>query len=282
MFQPGFSLRGRLINFAYKGVVFATIGMLAGLAGTSVSNGLLLLRKKLDPKFVTQNEPPSILGNASCWAFHMGLSSNLRYQTLNGIDMVRAGWGAAAPPPGAASWDRHSMPGAAVWRRRGRPAGVGRAVQRPAARRCSLHPCTQNPTKPTFPAPALCAVAAAAAAAASFLRRSSSRSSPAQSSGSSPRSSAASTTQRAASPSSWLPRHWACRRPRSRRRPSRPPPEYHSLPEGPARARAMHVLGPPLPPPPQPLSTILASCELLSPCCSELCSFECMTVGTAT
>jgi hypothetical protein len=34
-----------------------------------------------------------VVGNASCWALHMGLSSNLRYQMLNGLDMVseRAG-----------------------------------------------------------------------------------------------------------------------------------------------------------------------------------------------
>ncbi len=35
-----------------------------------------------------QNEPPSVVGNASCWALHMGMSSNLRYQMLNGLDMV--------------------------------------------------------------------------------------------------------------------------------------------------------------------------------------------------
>ena len=54
MFQPGFSLGSRLVNFGYKGVVFAFIGMCAGLVGTTTSNGLLLLRKKLDPSFTTQ------------------------------------------------------------------------------------------------------------------------------------------------------------------------------------------------------------------------------------
>ena len=29
-----------------------------------------------------------MVGNASCWALHMGFSSNLRYQMLNGMDMV--------------------------------------------------------------------------------------------------------------------------------------------------------------------------------------------------
>ncbi|KAI7842869.1 hypothetical protein COHA_003487 [Chlorella ohadii] len=88
MFMPGFSVGSRIVNFVYKGAVFAFIGMCAGTVGTATSNGLLALRKKLDPSYTSPNEAPSILGNASCWALHMGLSANLRYQVLNGLDMV--------------------------------------------------------------------------------------------------------------------------------------------------------------------------------------------------
>lgn len=88
MFQPGFAFGGRLVNLAYKGALFAMIGMAAGLVGTAISNGLLVLRKKLDPEFTSPNTPPNVLANASCWALHMGVSSNLRYQILNGLDMV--------------------------------------------------------------------------------------------------------------------------------------------------------------------------------------------------
>ena len=88
MFEPGFALSKRLVNFAYKGVVFASIGISAGLVGTAISNGLIMARKKLDPEFVQQNEAPNVVGNASCWALHMGISSNLRYQMLNGMDMI--------------------------------------------------------------------------------------------------------------------------------------------------------------------------------------------------
>lgn len=88
MFEPGFALSKRLLNFAYKGMVFASIGISAGMVGTAISNGLILARKKLDPEFVQVNESPNVLANASCWAFHMGLSSNLRYQMLNGMDML--------------------------------------------------------------------------------------------------------------------------------------------------------------------------------------------------
>jgi Protein RETICULATA-related len=35
-----------------------------------------------------QNESPGIFSNAGVWATHMGVSSNVRYQALNGLDMV--------------------------------------------------------------------------------------------------------------------------------------------------------------------------------------------------
>ena len=62
--------------------------MCAGLTGTVISNALLLLRQKLDPKFESQNEAPNVPLNAATWAAHMGISSNVRYQVLNGVDMV--------------------------------------------------------------------------------------------------------------------------------------------------------------------------------------------------
>ena len=88
MFQPGFTTSQRLINLGYKGLIFAAVGLFAGIAGTAISNGLLALRKKMDANFKSQNQPPNVLLNAATWSTHMGVSSNLRYQALNGIDMV--------------------------------------------------------------------------------------------------------------------------------------------------------------------------------------------------
>jgi len=91
MFEPGnFSAGMRLLNFGYKAGVFGAIGMLAGIFGTMTSNGLLALRKRLDPKFTTQNQPPNVLLNAVTWSLHMGLSSNIRYQILGGVDRLLA------------------------------------------------------------------------------------------------------------------------------------------------------------------------------------------------
>ena len=42
-----------------------------------------------DPNFVQQNETPNVVLNSLAWTLHMGVSSNVRYQMLNGLDMVR-------------------------------------------------------------------------------------------------------------------------------------------------------------------------------------------------
>ena len=89
MFEPGaYSLVNRLGTFVYKGTVFAVVGFAAGLVGIALSNGLIKMRKKMDPNFETPNKAPPTLLNATTWAIHMGISSNLRYQTLNWIEFV--------------------------------------------------------------------------------------------------------------------------------------------------------------------------------------------------
>lgn len=97
MFEPGnYSLVNRAGTFIYKGAQFAVVGFFAGLVGTAISNTLLMVRKKMDPEFVVQNEPPPTLLNAITWGLHMGLSSNSRYQSLNGLEFALAN---KLPPP---------------------------------------------------------------------------------------------------------------------------------------------------------------------------------------
>lgn len=89
MFERGaYSVLDRLGTFVYKGAVFAAVGFGAGLFGTFLSNCLIGLRKKMDPSFESQNKAPPTLLNASTWAIHMGLSSNLRYQVINGMEFA--------------------------------------------------------------------------------------------------------------------------------------------------------------------------------------------------
>lgn len=91
MFESGpYGFLSRFGTFVYKGALFAAVGFAAGLVGTALSNGLIMMRKKMDPTFETPNKAPPTLLNAGTWALHMGLSSNFRYQTLNGIEFLLA------------------------------------------------------------------------------------------------------------------------------------------------------------------------------------------------
>ncbi|XP_041027427.1 LOW QUALITY PROTEIN: protein RETICULATA-RELATED 3, chloroplastic-like [Juglans microcarpa x Juglans regia] len=91
MFEPGaYTILNRFGTFVYKGAVFAAVGLAAGLVGTAISNGLISMRKKMDPNFATPNKPPPMLLNALTWAIHMGINSNFRYQTLNGMEFLLA------------------------------------------------------------------------------------------------------------------------------------------------------------------------------------------------
>ncbi|ONK75288.1 uncharacterized protein A4U43_C03F15300 [Asparagus officinalis] len=58
------------------------------LVGIAITNRLIMLRKRMDPEFVSPNKPPPTLLNAITWVAHIGVSSNLRYQTLNGLEFV--------------------------------------------------------------------------------------------------------------------------------------------------------------------------------------------------
>ncbi|KAL5058365.1 hypothetical protein RYX36_029969 [Vicia faba] len=89
MFEPGvYSLLDRFGTLVYKGAIFAVVGLGAGLVGTAISNGLVSMRKKMDPSFESPNKPPPTLLNGLTWSAHMGFSSNLRYQTLNGAEFL--------------------------------------------------------------------------------------------------------------------------------------------------------------------------------------------------
>ncbi|KAL8035962.1 hypothetical protein ABFX02_12G128700 [Erythranthe guttata] len=91
MFEPGpYTLLNRLGTFVYKGALFGAAGFAAGFVGTAISNGLIKTRKKMDPNFETPNKPPPTILNAATWAVQLGLSSNFRYQTLNGIEFLLA------------------------------------------------------------------------------------------------------------------------------------------------------------------------------------------------
>lgn len=87
IFEPGpYSFASRIITFFYKGLIFAAVGFGSGLAGTAISNGLVKL--KGGENNGKKQAGPKTIENAATWALHMGLSANIRYQSLNGVEFV--------------------------------------------------------------------------------------------------------------------------------------------------------------------------------------------------
>ena len=79
MYEPGYPVNKRLVNFLYKGLNFSVVGFTAGMIGTCTSNLIIEIKKKFDPNFKPSHESPHILANAGTWTVNMGLSSNFRY-----------------------------------------------------------------------------------------------------------------------------------------------------------------------------------------------------------
>ncbi|PKA50520.1 hypothetical protein AXF42_Ash013735 [Apostasia shenzhenica] len=89
MFAPGpYSFPSRIAALGYQGATLAAIGFATGFVGTAISNGLIALRRRIDPAFEPPNKPPPTLLNAVTWAIQMGVSTNIRYQTVNGVEFL--------------------------------------------------------------------------------------------------------------------------------------------------------------------------------------------------
>jgi Protein RETICULATA-related len=84
-----FSAPQRLAGFLYKGTLFAICGFLGSVVGTSMSQGLIDLRRTMT-KGNGDERPRKALPNlaitSAAWAGFMFFSSNPRYQAVAGLE----------------------------------------------------------------------------------------------------------------------------------------------------------------------------------------------------
>eukprot|EP00899_Mesostigma_viride_P002372 jgi/Mesvir1/12135/Mv00389-RA.1 len=96
-----YTVAQRTSTIFVKGGEYAVIGLVCGGAGQTLANGFIAVRRALTgnkkseakdgakpAKEAKQVVPPPVLKTAGVWALFMGVSSNLRYQTLNGLERV--------------------------------------------------------------------------------------------------------------------------------------------------------------------------------------------------
>lgn len=98
LFAKGkFGIPSRIAGFLYKGVLFSICGFAGSVAGTTLSQGLLLVRKKVKAsrgdmvEEEEERELPNILANSAAWAGFMFVSANPRYQAVSGMERILFG-----------------------------------------------------------------------------------------------------------------------------------------------------------------------------------------------
>jgi hypothetical protein len=83
-----FNLPARFGCIAVKFLEYSLGGMVCGLIGQSIANTAMMARRHHDPDAVYAIDPPPILKTALVWGLFMGVSSNLRYQAVFGLERL--------------------------------------------------------------------------------------------------------------------------------------------------------------------------------------------------
>ncbi|GBG64929.1 hypothetical protein CBR_g48677 [Chara braunii] len=89
--SPGrsFTVNQRVATLFVKGAQYGVAGFLCGVVGQGIANTLMTFKRSLNKGKDGSDVPiPPLLKSAACWALFMGVSSNLRYQMINGMERV--------------------------------------------------------------------------------------------------------------------------------------------------------------------------------------------------
>ncbi|KAJ6848560.1 protein RETICULATA, chloroplastic-like [Iris pallida] len=99
--RPGcsFSVRQRIETYFYKGVLYGTVGFVCGLVGQGIAN-VIMTAKRTVKKSEEDVPVPPLIKSAALWGVFLAVSSNTRYQIINGMErLVEASPVARRIPP---------------------------------------------------------------------------------------------------------------------------------------------------------------------------------------
>lgn len=85
-----YSFPMRFASFVYAGGQYAAIGFVAGVVGTAITYGLIEARKAVDKTYSPLRPLPAVLPNSVAWGAFMALSSNTRFQAVEGLERAIA------------------------------------------------------------------------------------------------------------------------------------------------------------------------------------------------
>lgn len=93
--RPGrsFSVEQRVAAFLYKAVQYGLAGFGCGVVGQGIASSIMTLKRKYRQSEQHEEEVavPPIFKSAALWGVFMALSSNTRYQIINGLERVVEG-----------------------------------------------------------------------------------------------------------------------------------------------------------------------------------------------
>ncbi|KAE8680537.1 adaptin family protein [Hibiscus syriacus] len=87
--RPGckFSVKQRIATYFYKGVLYGSVGFGCGLVGQGIAN-LIMTAKRNIRKSDEDIPVPPLVKSAALWGVFLGVSSNTRYQIINGLERL--------------------------------------------------------------------------------------------------------------------------------------------------------------------------------------------------
>lgn len=93
-----FTLLQRIVSFGYVGLQYAAMGFAGGLVGTAITYGLIEARKRLEKGYSPERPLPDVISNSAAWGVFMAVSSNTRFQIVEGIEQAIAKVAAGRAP----------------------------------------------------------------------------------------------------------------------------------------------------------------------------------------
>ncbi|KAM6550851.1 hypothetical protein CsatB_000659 [Cannabis sativa] len=98
--RPGcrFSLEQRIGTYFYKGIMYGAVGFGCGIIGQGIAN-LIMTAKRSINKSEEDIPVPPLLKSAALWGVFLAVSSNTRYQIVNGLERLVEGSAMAKQVP---------------------------------------------------------------------------------------------------------------------------------------------------------------------------------------
>ncbi|XP_042415939.1 protein RETICULATA, chloroplastic-like [Zingiber officinale] len=87
--RPGckFSVKQRMATYFYKGFLYGTVGFACGLIGQGIANLIMTAKRSVNKKEDDIPVPP-LIKSAALWGVFLAVSSNTRYQIINGLERL--------------------------------------------------------------------------------------------------------------------------------------------------------------------------------------------------